>query len=251
MAQPYLSIIVPAYNEAERIPQTLIAMDKVLAAAEYSYEIIVVDNASTDETATVVRGMAKAVRNLALIQGNVPGKGGAVRTGMLAATGKVRIFTDADNSTSIDQFDAMVPFFKEGYGVVIGSRAVKGARLEPPEGLLLRIAGKVLNLVVQVLILPGLRDTQCGVKAFTDEAAVQIFSRSNIPGWGFDVEALALARRLDYRIKEVPVRWVNDARSHVRPSAGLQFLLEMGKIRWWLWRGSYPLAGLDSRPQPR
>src|SRR5580698_1135456 len=134
MSQPYLSIIVPAYNEAERIPQALLAMDKQLAAAPYSYEIFVVNDGSSDNTAEVVRNMTKLVRNLKLIDlRENGGKGAAVRQGMLLSSGAIRIFTDADNSTSIDQFAAMMPFFKEGYDVVIGSRAVHGARLDPPE----------------------------------------------------------------------------------------------------------------------
>jgi len=128
MAQPYLSIIIPAYNEAERIPKTLLDIDKRLEHAEYSYEILVVNDGSSDNTAEIVRSMAKVVRNLKLIDiKDNAGKGGTVRQGMLLAGGKVRLFTDADNSTSIDQFNAMMPFFKEGYDVVIGSRAIAGA----------------------------------------------------------------------------------------------------------------------------
>lgn len=249
MAKPYLSIIIPAYNEAERIAQTLVAMDKRLSGAEYSYEIIVSDNGSTDGTAAIVKNMEKIVKNLRLVDGGRGGKGIAVRKGMLEAAGHVRLFSDADNSTSIDQFDAMIPYFKEGYSVVIGSRAIRGAVLDPPEPLFRRIAGKGLNLIVQILLLPGIRDSQCGFKAFTEEAAVRIFGESKVSGWAFDVEVLALAKRKGYRIKETPVHWVNDTRSHVHASAGLQFLAEICKIRWWLWRGAYPSGGLDRLPE--
>ncbi len=251
MAQPYLSIIIPAYDEAERIAQTLVAMDKHLANAEYSYEILVADNGSIDGTAAIVRSMEKAVKNLRLVDGGRGGKGIAVRRGMLEATGHIRLFADADNSTPIEQFDAMMPYFKEGYGVVIGSRAVHGAVLDPPESLFRRAAGKGLNLVVQALLLPGIHDSQCGFKAFTEEAAVRIFGESKISGWAFDVEALSLAKKMGYRIKEMPVRWVNDTRSHVHASAGLQFLGEICKIRWWLWRGAYAPEGLDKLPEAR
>jgi glycosyltransferase involved in cell wall biosynthesis len=246
MAQPYLSIIVPAYNEAERISETLLAMDKYLSTVEYSYEIIVVNDGSTDNTAAIVRNMEKLVKNIKLIDiKQNGGKGGTVRAGMLAATGNIRLFTDADNSTSIDQFDKMIPLFKEGCGVVIGSRAMRGAKLDPPESFFRQVVGKVLNILIQLFLLPGLWDTQCGFKAFTDEAAEKIFSISKISGWGFDVEILALAHRMGYKIKEIPVHWVNDTRSHVHFSAGLQFLGETCKIRWWLWRRQYPLARLD------
>jgi glycosyltransferase involved in cell wall biosynthesis len=242
MAQPYLSIIIPAYNEAERIPAALLAMDKHLSTVDYSYEILVVNDGSTDNTAVIVEGMTKMVKNLRLINvKNNEGKGGTVRQGMLLAAGKIRLFTDADNSTSIDQFEKMMPFFKDGYGIVIGSRSVRGAKLDPPEPFYRQVVGKGLNMIVQLFLLPGIWDTQCGFKAYTDEAAGKIFTFSRINGWGFDVETLVLGRRLGYKIKEIPVHWVDDARSHVKFSAGLQFLAETFKIRWWLWRGEYQL----------
>lgn len=240
MAQPYLSIIIPAYNEAERIPKTLLDIDKRLEKAPYSYEVFVVNDGSKDNTAEVVRNMAKMVKNLKLIDNaENKGKGGVVRQGMLLANGKVRLFTDADNSTSIDQFDKMLPLFKEGYDVVIGSRAVKGAKLDPPESFARQLAGKGLNLLIQLLLLPGIWDTQCGFKAFTEESAKKVFESSRLIGWGFDFEALSLAKRMGYRIGEVPVHWVNDAKSHVKFSSGPQFLRDMAIVRWWLWTGKY------------
>lgn len=242
MSQPYLSIVIPAYNEAERIPKTLLEMDKQLENASYSYEIVVVNDGSKDNTGEVVKNMKKVVRNLKLIDFTQNlGKGGAVRQGMLLSAGKIRLFTDADNSTSIDQFEKMMPFFKEGYEVVIGSRAIHGAKLDPPEPFHKQIAGKLGNLFIQLLVLPGVWDTQCGFKAFTEEAAQKIFKASVIPGWGFDVEILALAKKAGYRIKEVPVHWVNDLRSHVKFSAYLHVLWETVTIRWRLSRGKYAL----------
>jgi glycosyltransferase involved in cell wall biosynthesis len=242
MAQPYLSIIIPAYNEAERIPATLIDVDKRLSSVDYTYEILVVNDGSKDNTATVVKNMAKMVKNLKLVDlKNNVGKGGAVKQGMLLAAGKVRLFTDADNSTSIDQFEKMIPLFKDGYGVVIGSRALKGAQLDPPEPFYRQAIGKTLNFLVQLFLLPGIWDTQCGFKAYTDEAAEKIFTISKTVGWGFDVETLTLARRLGFRIKEIPVHWVNDTRSHVKFSGGLQFLAETSIIRWRLWTDGYHL----------
>src|SRR5271156_5411485 len=127
MTQPYLSIIIPAYNEAERLPKTLLDIDKRLAAAAYSYEIVVVNDGSTDNTAAIVKNMVKMVRNLKLIDlKDNSGKGGTVRQGMLLSSGTIRLFMDADNSTSVDQFEKMMPYFKEGFDVVIGSRTMKG-----------------------------------------------------------------------------------------------------------------------------
>ncbi len=247
MAQPFLSVIIPAYNEAERIPSTLIDIDKRLSRAEYSYEIFVLNDDSKDNTAEVVRNMAKAVKNLKLVD-NVEnkGKGGVVRQGMLLARGKYRVFTDADNSTSINHFDAMMPYFKEGYGVAICSRAMKESKLEPAEPLWRQVPGKIGNLIIQILLLPGIWDTQCGFKGFSDETAEKIFTQSKISGWGFDVEILALAKKFGYGIKEIPVHWVNDTRSHVKASTYLKVLMETFKIRWWLWTGKYD-EGIENR----
>ncbi len=252
MTQPYLSVIIPAYNEAERIPLTLVDIDRHLRQRKFSYEILVVNDGSTDETAKIVKKMMPVIKNLKLMDNDVNrGKGAVVRQGMLLASGKYRLFTDADNSTSVDQFDKMIPYFsakggsasggEEGYDVVIGSRSVKGSRLDPPQPIYRQIPGKIGNLIIQFLLLPGIWDTQCGFKAFTAEAAEKIFSIMKITKWGFDIEALALAKHLGFRMKEIPVRWINDPFSHVRASAYLQVLLETCKIRWWLTTGKYEI----------
>ena len=158
---------------------------------------------------------------------------------MLQARGNFRLFMDADNATSVDHFDKMLPFFKEGYGVVIGSRTAKGAHLEPPQPLWRRILGKGGNLIIQALATPGIWDTQCGFKAFSEEAAEKIFRTSVIGGWGFDVEALVLAKLYGFKIKEIPVRWVNDERSKVNGGAYFSTLADVVKIRLKLWKGEY------------
>jgi glycosyltransferase involved in cell wall biosynthesis len=241
MVKPFLSVIIPAHNEAERIPLTLLDIDRRLAERDYSYEMIVVENGSRDATAEVVRRLQASVKNLKLIQSPEASKGSAVRLGMLQARGEYRLFMDADNATSVDHFDRMLPYFKEGYGAVICSRSHKDSVLDPPQPWYRQIAGKIGNLIIQALVLPGIWDTQCGFKAFTAEAAERIFALSRIHGWGFDVEILALAKKLGYRIKEVPVHWVNDTRSKVRASAYLTTLLDTLKIRWWLWTDKYKL----------
>jgi glycosyltransferase involved in cell wall biosynthesis len=214
-----------------------------LSGVDYSYEILVVSDGSKDATVSVVKNMTKMIKNLKVIdlKDNI-GKGGAVKQGMLLATGKIRLFTDADNSTSIDQFKNMMPLFKEGTDVVIGSRTAHGAKLDPPEVWYRQIPGKIGNLIFQVVLgLWGIWDTQCGFKAFTEEAAERIFNLSKTSGWGFDVEILALAERLGYKIEEIPVHWVNDTRSHVNASAYLKVLGETCTIRWRLWRDEYAL----------
>jgi dolichyl-phosphate beta-glucosyltransferase len=237
--RPYLSVIIPAHNEAKRLPLTLIDIDKHLSKGDFSYEIIVVDNNSTDATAEVVRRFSHLLKNLRLTEEKTPGKGAAVKKGVLEAKGDIRLFTDADNSTSIDQFQKMKPYFDEGYDVVIGSRDVEGAKKEPAQAWYKTLAGNLGNLFIQALALPGIWDTQCGFKAFTEEAAGKIFPLVKIERWGFDVEVLALAKKFGYKIKEIPVFWVNDPFSQVGPLVYLQVLWEVVKIRWWLTTKKY------------
>lgn len=247
MANPYLSIIIPAYNEEKRLPRTLREMDKYLRNVKYSYEILVVNDGSKDRTAQVVREMENEIKNLVLLDNRVnQGKGGVVKDGMLKAKGEIRLFTDADDSTTIDHFEKMQPLFQKGYDVVIGSRAVRGAFLDPPQPIMRRIPGKIGNLIIQILVLPGIWDTQCGFKAFAAKAAQDVFSRAKITGWGFDVECLALARKMGFKIKEIPVHWVNDLNSRVGASAYLQVLVETIRIRLRLWTNAY---GVHSKPR--
>jgi len=246
MAKPYLSVIIPAYNEAERITNTLFDIDKYLSQAEYSYEIIVVNDASKDNTAVVVDKLIPVIKNLRLIDNTEnKGKGGVVAQGMLNAKGNIRLFMDADNSTEIEDFTKLQPFFKDGYKVVIGSRAVKGASVELHQPFYKQLLGKAGNLFIRIMAVSGVKDTQCGFKAFTEDAADKIFSRLTITRWGFDVEVLAIARLLGYKIKEVGITWVNDIRSHVSASAYLKVLLEVVKIRINLWRKIYHRASDD------
>ena len=242
MARPYLSVIIPAYNEAKRLPLTLIDIDKHLETQEYSYEILVVNDGSTDATAEIVNRFMPLVENLKLIDNKEnKGKGAVVRQGMLCAKGTWRLFMDADNSTSIVEFNKMIPYFKEGYEVVIGSRDVRGSRTLPAQARYKRFLGNIGNLIIQILLLRGIWDTQCGFKCFSDDAAERIFNLAKIDRFGFDAEALALAKELEYKIKEMPIFWVNDIRSHVRASTYLQVLWEVVKVRWWLWRDAYDL----------
>jgi len=234
-----LSIIIPAHNEAKRLPQTLLDVEHKLVGGNRTYEILVVNNGSTDNTGEIVAKMAATVKNLKLIELPVGNKGNAVRHGMLVAQGEYRLFMDADNATSIDHFDRMLPFFKEGYGAVICSRSHKDSRLDPPQPFYRQIPGKIGNLIIQALVLPGIWDTQCGFKAFTGEAAEKVFRLSKINGWGFDVEILALAKKMGYRVKEVPVHWINNLDSTVKASAYLTTLWDTLRIRWWLWSGAY------------
>ena len=239
--KPYLSVIIPAYNEAKRLPLTLIDIDKHLSKVDYSYEIIVVDDGSKDATYDIAGRFSHLIKNLRVIRQKNIGKGGAVKHGMLEAKGEIRLFTDADNSTSIDQFGKMIPYLNKDYQAVIASRDIKGAQLIPPQPWYKRLMGNLGNLFIQTLLLPGIWDTQCGFKAFTKEAAERIFPLIKINQFGFDVEILALAKKMGYKIKEVPAIWVDKAGSKVKATDYFQVLWEVVKIKWWLMAGKYKL----------
>lgn len=237
----FLSVIIPAYNEEKRIGQTVLAIGNYLIKQNYSSEIIVVNNNSRDRTAETARQAGGALTSFKVIDEPKPGKGYAVMTGMLAAEGDYRLFTDADNSTSIDQIEKMWPYFDQGYDAVIGSLAVKGAKIVRGGGepLWRVILGKLGNKWIQFFAVWGINDTQRGFKMFTARAARDVFPRLTVFGWGFDVEALAVARKFKYKIKEVPVTWDNDPDSKVNIWAYPQVLLQTLKVSWNLIIGKY------------
>jgi len=232
--KPFLSVIIPAYNEVNRLPLTLIDIDRHLSKQEYSYEIIVVNDGSRDSTSEIVERFIPLIKNLRLIDNKINnGKGAAVKQGMLEAKGNIRLYTDADNSTSVDQFNNMMPYFKQSYDVVIGSRCVPGSALDTPQPLARRLMEKIANIFTRFLLLRGIKDARCGFKAFTEEAANVIFSRTKINRWSMDIESLTLANKLGFTIKEIPVHWIDSSFSHVRFVNFLQIFWETIKIRWW------------------
>ncbi len=237
--KPYLSVIIPAYNEAKRLPPTLVDISKHLEKIEFEYEIIVVDNNSTDATSEVVERFSHLIKNLKLVKLEMKGKGLAVKEGMLKAEGEYRAFTDADNSISFDQIINALEYFKDGVDVVIGSRDVKGAREE--QAWYRRLAGNIGNLIIQTLLLPGLWDTQCPLKIFKAEVAEKVFSVSKIKHWGFDVEILSLAKKMGYKIKEIPAVFISALGSGIKPITYVYVLLEVFKIKWWLITNKYNL----------
>jgi len=228
-----LSVIIPAYNEELRLPGTLRQVGAFLAAQPYESEVLVVDDGSKDGTAAAVRSCT-AVAALRLVQhpdrGN-HGKGASVRRGMIEARGTFRLFMDADNSTTIDQIAALWPWFEQGYDITIGSRKAPGACVEVHQAWYKELAGRFGNLVIRALAVPGIEDTQAGFKMFTGRAAAAVFPRQTIDRWGSDIETLAVARLLGFRIREVPIVWVNAPGSKVKLSAYLQVLREVWRIR--------------------
>ncbi|MFH1611867.1 MAG: dolichyl-phosphate beta-glucosyltransferase [bacterium] len=245
MEQIYLSVIIPAYKEEKNISSTLLAIDKYLSKQKYAYEIIVVNDGSKDKTAAIVNKFKDLVKNLSLIDNpENHGKGYVVRQGMLSAKGEYRLFTDADNSTSIEHLDKVWLHFEKGADLVIGTRDKKdaaGAGQAVPQSFLKRLLGNMGNVLIQVLAVWGIWDTQCGFKAMTAEATEDIFSRAIIDRWGFDIEMLALAKRLKYKIAIIPTYWVNRAESRVTLGGYLKTFSELFKIKWNLINGKYHL----------
>lgn len=240
---PWLSVVIPAYNEEKRLTKTLEAIYVYLAKQQYEWEIIVVLDGPKDNTLGCVQKFSVDRENIRWIDRKEnKGKGYTVREGMLAARGDIRLFTDADNSTDINHFDRMRPLFGAGYEVVICSRDSRdavGAEQAVPQPYLKRLLGKMGNLFVRTIAVPGIRDTQCGFKAFTSSAAGSIFSASQIDGWGFDIEALALARCFGYDIGIVPAHWIDDAETNVRSWNYVEVLFETMKVRRNLISGVY------------
>ena len=238
--KPFLSVVIPAYDEEARLPKTLQSVTSYLTKQDYSWEIAVVDDGSKDRTADVVREATVTEPRIKLLQyGPNRGKGYAVRYGMTHVAGEYRLFMDADNSTTIDHFAKFRPLFDMGFDVVIGSRDIKGAEIAVHQSWFKERLGDLGNLWIQFWAVPGIWDTQAGFKVFKSDVAADVFPRLTIDRWGFDVEALAVARRLDYKISEQPIRWENDPNSKVSAKAYLDVLREVVEVRFNMWRGVY------------
>jgi len=215
---PEISIIIPAFNEAMRLPATLDRVERFLVTAGLSAEVIVVDDGSRDATAEVVRQRAAGWPELKLVMAaRNGGKGAAVRLGMAAARGRYRIFSDADLSVPIDDLEKILRPLRAGAGVAIASRGLKDSQVELHQPWYRETMGKIFNRLVRIFVLGGLHDTQCGFKAFTAEVADRVFPALQTRGFGFDVEVLYRARHAGYRIVEVGTRWINSPQSRVHP----------------------------------
>jgi dolichyl-phosphate beta-glucosyltransferase len=228
-----LSVVIPAYNEAERIAPTIRQFHDWLSARNIAFEILVVDDGSTDDTVAVVTTMQNHLPSLStLVLPANRGKGNAVRQGMLAAKGTIRIFTDADGSTPASDLDKLLKPLLDGQAhITIGSRYLATSRVLKAQPKFRVVWSRLTNKLVQHMLLPGIVDPHCGFKAFTAEAAQQVFSACNIDGWSFDLEALSIARKQNFKITEVPVQWANDERSKGKLSHLPRELYSFYKIR--------------------
>ena len=237
MSTCYLSIVIPAYNEEDRLPDTLVKVAAYLNRQSYDWEIIVSDDGSEDETAAVVRNAASHTANLRLLTLPHRGKGSAVKQGMLAAKGQHRFLCDADLSMPIEFVETLLPPQAPTTDIVIGSREAPGAR-RIGEPLRRWLMGRLFNAMTQILAVPGISDTQCGFKVFNASAAQILFPLQTLDGFAFDAELLFLARRLGLSIGEVGVEWHYRTESKVRPLRdGWRTLRDLLVVRWrWFTR---------------
>lgn len=218
MKECFLSVIIPAYNEEKRLLSTLSKICAYLFTKDFPYEIIVVDDGSTDNTLQMVKNFASSNRHIViLINEQNSGKGFSVRKGMLSARGEYVFFTDADLSTPIEEIEKCLPYLINGYDVVIGSRSMPGSDILVHQPWYREKMGKIFNFMVNMVLLKGIIDTQCGFKGFKREAVRTVFNRCKIDGFSFDVEALYLSRKYNFKIKEIPIRWENSPLSKVSP----------------------------------
>jgi dolichyl-phosphate beta-glucosyltransferase len=210
----FLSIVIPAHNEETRLPRTLGQVFAYLEKQTYTCEVIVVENGSKDRTFEIASEFAQGHPALRVLHEQEPGKGNAVRRGMLEAIGEYRFICDADLSMPIEEIIKFLPPQLVDFDIAIGSREAPGAvRYHEPSYR--HWGGRLINYIIQLLILPGLNDTQCGFKCFRAPIAQKLFEQQTLPGWSFDIELLYLARRSGYRLVEVPIQWYYGAESKV------------------------------------
>lgn len=236
------SIVVPAFNEEKRIAATLAAISNYLRKKNYTAEIIVIDDGSRDRTTETVEEQKKTTHNLRLYTlDRNRGKGAAVKLGIEKARGEYILFTDADNSTPIEELDKLYSTLQNnGSDIAIGSRYVPGSALMVRQPYYRVAIGRIGNLLIRWFLVDNIRDTQCGFKLFRYAAAQDIFRRQKIKRWGFDMEALAIAKMLDYKITEVPVTWINSIDSRIRPLRdAFQTFGELVYIKFNLLSGRY------------
>ncbi len=236
---PFLSIIIPAYNEEDRLADSLNRILAFLASQPHSSEILVVENGSTDRTAEVAEAFARQHPTLRVLREQARGKGLAVRRGILAATGEYRFICDVDLSMPIEYITRFLPPLLPDAAIAIASREAPGAA-RYGEPAYRHWIGRGFNLLVRLLAVPGLQDTQCGFKCFRADAADELFRLQVLDGWTFDVEVLFLARRKGYQIAEVPIPWTHASGSRVHlVRDSLAMLTDLVRIRWYAARGRY------------
>ena len=230
---PKISIIIPCYNEAKVISQSLQEIKDFFNSKNWDYEVIVIDDGSTDNTVDLVKNFEVKL----LINEKNRGKGYSIKKGVQNSSGDLILFMDADMSTPIAEFDKLEAYLSE-YDIIIGSRSIFGAQVEKRQSWYKQLFGKLGNLLIRLFLGLNFHDTQCGFKLFKKEVR-NIFAAQTLERWGFDFELLFIAKKRGYKIKEVGVRWVNDEDSKVRRSDYIKTFGEVVKVRLNSWRGKY------------
>ncbi len=239
MTDPFLSIIIPAHNEAERLPPTLASIDAFIREQAYAVEVLVVENGSSDGTLAIAQAHQARMPYLRVFSEAARGKGLAVRRGMLEAQGAFRFLCDADLSMPIEQVNRFLPPALESVAVAIGSRELPGSQRHG-EPAYRHLIGRVFNAMVRWLVLPGIQDSQCGFKCFTAEAAEAVFPFQTMGGMSFDAEVLFVARQKGYCVEEVAIDWYFDPDSRVRlVQDSLRMAFDLLAIRKYARQGRY------------
>ncbi len=239
---PTVSIVIPAFNEGERLAPTLERVLSFVQQHAWKAEIVVVDDGSRDQTADIARAYARTSAGIVRLLQNPGnrGKGYSVRNGMLHATGEILLFTDADLSSPIEEASKLIQAIEADADIAIGSRWARSELQTQRQSLARQFLGRVFNGLLRVLLRLDFKDTQCGFKAFRRTAAEAVFPLQLIEGWGFDPEILFLAQRMGFKVTEVPVRWGHDDRTRINPLVdGAHMLAEMMRIRWYSLTGRY------------
>jgi len=233
LSNPFISVIVPAYNEENKISRALVEISSYFANKKMSYEIIVVDDGSQDTTPKIVKDFEKDDPNVRFIANDSNrGKGYSVKKGCIFSSGDLILFTDADLSTPISELETLLLWIQHGYDIAIGSRALRDSEIARHQPGYRELMGKTFNLIVQALLLPGFKDTQCGFKLFKKSVMAYVVKRQTLDGFCFDVELLSLAKRAGFRIKEVPIKWYNNPQSKVSPiQDSLRMFRDIFRIR--------------------
>jgi dolichyl-phosphate beta-glucosyltransferase len=245
--QPYLSVVIPAYKEKERIGQNLLEIKNFLESKNYTYEVIVVVDGSPDNTAEIAQNYTNQISNLRVISNpENHGKGYVVRQGLLESKGKYVVFLDADGSTSITHVEKSVLELEKGFDVIVGSRKIEGAFVQIHQPKYREVMGEGGNWLIRIVLgLWSYPDTQCGFKMLTNEAAHEVASRMVVDRFGFDFELIILAQALGFKLKQLPVRWLNEEGSTVSltgPNGFIQVLIDLFKTKWRLMTGQYNIV---------
>jgi dolichyl-phosphate beta-glucosyltransferase len=236
---PFLSVIIPVYNEERRLPIAFEQALRFLETQDYDYELLVVENGSQDHTFRIAEEFAVRYPKVRVIKEDARGKGLAVRRGMLESHGEYRFMCDVDFSMPVTEINCFLPPRLADFDIAIASREAPGA-VRYDEPLYRHLGGRVINLMIRLLALPGLHDTQCGFKCFRGPVAAELFRRQTMTGWSFDVEILFLASRFGYRIVEIPISWYFSTESKVTPlSSSVQFLWDLVKLQRNARKGLY------------